>query len=262
MNGKKIRKETLTVYRSDDKNWLADKEKELKSAVVEKSQNTTALTNLKTEKESNAKKLAALDPSLYYDINLVPFTLAVAYSNQPDTTSLGELVAQELKTLGVRIDEKPVASSDIQDMISKGEKNYDILITGINLGLFEYNIAPFFHSGQAKIGFNFSKLKNLPLDMLLEEIKSRQLENDNLASTEKKILDILRSEAVIKTFYSPYNTVYIDRNLKNTAFVDNIPYAYCVYDTIENAYIKENREMITKNKSIFGFVQWIIKIII
>jgi ABC-type oligopeptide transport system substrate-binding subunit len=146
-------------------------------------------------------------------------------------------------------------------MITKWEKDYDILITGINLGLFEYNIAPFFHSGQAKTGYNFSKLKNLALDTLLEDIKSHQLDNDRLRAVKSQILEILKNEAVIKTFYSPYNIVYIDRNLKNTSFVENIPYAYCVYDTIRNAYIKEKREMVTNNKNLFNYIQWILKLI-
>jgi hypothetical protein len=261
IGGRKVRKETLTVYRSDDKNWLATKEQELKTTLVTKAQKSPALTNLKAEKEKNAQKLSALDANLYYDTNFTPFSLQIAYSNQPDTTELGGIVARELKTLGIQTNEKAVTSAEIQDMITKGEKNYDLLITGINLGLFEYNIAPFFHSGQAKTGFNFSKLKNLSLDMLLEELKSRQLETETLKSTEAKILDILKSEAVIKTFYSPYNTVYIDRNLKNTTFVDNMPYAYCVYDVIQNGYIKENREMITTNKNLFGFFQWILQFI-
>lgn len=261
VGGKKIRKEALTVYRSDDRNWLTSKEQELKTTLVTKTQKSPTLTNLKAEKEKNTQKLATLDSNLYYDANFVPFSIQVAYSNQPDTTELGRIVARELKTLGIQANEKAVTSVEIQDMITKGEKNYDLLITGINLGLFEYNIAPFFHSGQAKTGFNFSKLKNLSLDMLLEELKSRQLETEALKSIETKILDILKSEAVIKTFYSPYNIVYIDRNLKNTTFVENMPYAYCVYDVIQNSYIKENREMVTTNKSLFGFLQWILQFI-
>jgi hypothetical protein len=88
-NGKKVRKESLVVYRSDDKNWLADKEKELKATTTTtKNSKSPTLTNLQSEKEKSLKKITALDANLFYDINLSPFALKVAYSNQPDTTEL------------------------------------------------------------------------------------------------------------------------------------------------------------------------------
>jgi MarR-like DNA-binding transcriptional regulator SgrR of sgrS sRNA len=69
----------------------------------------------------------------YYDANFTPFTVTLAYSNQPDTIEIGQTMARELKNNGVQVTEKVVTSADIQNMIVNGEKNYDLLVTGINL---------------------------------------------------------------------------------------------------------------------------------
>jgi hypothetical protein len=93
--------------------------------------------------------------------------------------------------------------------------------------------------------------------MLLEEIKARQLPADKLNAIKAQILDILKKEVVIKTFYSPYSTIFVDKNLKNTTLIENVPYAYYFFDSIKNSYIKEHREMNTANKTITNFIQWV-----
>ena len=132
-----------------------------------------------------------------------------------------------------------------------------MIITGINLGIFEYNLFPFFHSGQSKVGFNLAKLKDVNLDVLLEELKSRQVEESRLIVLKKQILDILKKEAVIKTLYSPYTTVFIDRNLKNTLESERLPYAQYAFDVIKPAHIKEARSLNITNKTLFGLIAWI-----
>jgi hypothetical protein len=61
-----------------------------------------------------------------------------------------------------------------------------------------------------------------------------------LSSIESESLDVLKKEAVVKAFYSPYSVFYIDKNLKNITTTDMLPYSYYSYETIKNAYIKED----------------------
>jgi hypothetical protein len=54
-------------------------------------------------------------------------------------------------------------------MLRSGNKDYDMILVGINLGYFDYNLFPYLHSSQIKTGFNLGKIKKLSLDILLEE---------------------------------------------------------------------------------------------
>lgn len=137
-----------------------------------------------------------------------------------------------------------------------------MIITGINLGLFDYNIFPYFHSGQAKVGFNFSKLKNISLDVLLEELRSRQLDPERLTALKTQILDILKKESVVKPLYSPFYPISIDKNLKGIGDTEHLPYVSHLFDVIKNGYIKESRTINSKNKSIFGFIQWVFQFVL
>ena len=82
---KKVRKEVLTVYRSDDANWLKQKEDELKKTLEQKRTKTTGSNTLKNEKETTLKKIQALDTNRFYDTNLVPFTILLDYSTSQPT---------------------------------------------------------------------------------------------------------------------------------------------------------------------------------
>lgn len=74
-----------------------------------------------------------------------------------------------------------------------------------------YNVFPFFHSGQAQIGFNFSKIKNPDLDSLLEELKSKDLKEEGLRTVRERVLAILKNEAVVLTLTRPAVPYSIDR---------------------------------------------------
>lgn|GEM_PF-3426606 len=133
-----------------------------------------------------------------------------------------------------------------------------MILTGINLGLFDYNIFPFFHSGQAEKGFNFSKIKNVTLDILLERLKSSQMNSESLKHIEKEILDILKKENIVFTLYSPYNSFFIDKSLKQVKTVNVIPYSSSIYDIGSTIYTREERVVDFTKKSVFDFISWII----
>jgi ABC-type transport system substrate-binding protein len=153
----------------------------------------------------------------------------------------------------------PLSTEDLQTIISKGEKQYSMILTGINLGLFDYNIFPFLHSGQAEKGFNFAKLKNITLDILLEKLKSSQLNSESLKYLQSQILDILKKENVFLPLYSPYNSYFIDKNLKQFKSVPVLPYSSSLYDTAENIYLKEQFTIKYEDKSISGMIDWLKK---
>lgn len=212
------------------------------------------------EKKALLQKIEPLDPNFFYDKNLKKFSITLAYTKQAPYM---EPLTQELQTywgkFGIDIRTAVLENEDLSNIISKGEKQYSMILTGINLGLFDYNIFPFFHSGQAEKGFNFSKIKNISLDILLEKLKSSQLNSESLKFIQSQILDILRKENVVAALYSPYNTYFIDRNLKQTSPGAVLPYSSSLYSVSEHTYIKESRLIKFENKNMPGFIQWIKK---
>ncbi|MDD2909232.1 MAG: ABC transporter substrate-binding protein [Candidatus Gracilibacteria bacterium] len=259
--GKKVKKETITVYAYEKQADLDNKKQEILDS-LSKSKELTQVEKdkISQEKKDELAKLSALDSIYYYDKNLDKFNLSLEYSNSgPLFVSIAEKIKNELMLLGISVNIKPADQARMEEIINKGTKSYDMLLTGVNNGLYYYNISPFFHSGQAKQGFNFSKLKNVPLDLLLEKLKSSTLTEGKLADIEKESLEVIGREAVVKTFYSPYSVFYIDKNIKNVENTSMLPYAYYSYETIKNSYIKEDAVIDFTKKNAGNFFVWIKK---
>lgn len=209
---------------------------------------TTATDSALAEK---VKRIEQLDPLKYYDANYRPFVLKLAVTNQsPYITPIAETIRDALKKTGIETEFVDFTQDHVQKAIRDGEKNYDAIVTGINLGSFEHNVSPFLHSGQAKNGFNFSKVKNPELDLLLEKIKSSSLRKETLQKLEEQVLTILMKENVVLPIFSPYHAFYIDRNLRNIAKSRILPGTKSIYDLTEKAYIKEEYIMHLEDKSL------------
>lgn len=259
--GKKTIKETLTLFLATTEEEADVKEKEF-TEKLQKEKEAILLKEGKKEKEWNvlAKEIEGLNPLFYYDKNLKRFSLSFVYTKQtPYMETLAAEITQYIKALWIDIETTPLSTENLQAIISKGEKEYSMILTGINLGLFDYNIFPFLHSGQAEKGFNFAKLKNIPLDILLEKLKSSQLNSESLKYLQSQILEILKKENVFVPLYSPYNYYFIDKNLKQLKKVPVLPYSSSLYDTAENIYIKEQFTIKFEGKSVWGMIDWLKK---
>jgi hypothetical protein len=77
-----------------------------------------------------------------------------------------------------------------------------MIFTGVHLGLFYYNVAPFFHSNQIKNGYNIARIKDSSLDSLLSRLTDRLYYTmpDKLRDIELSIQKILERESVVFTF--------------------------------------------------------------
>ncbi|MDP2103563.1 MAG: hypothetical protein Q8K26_01420, partial [Candidatus Gracilibacteria bacterium] len=260
--GKPVVKESLTLYRaiSDEEFNTKEKEYVVKNTAIA-SNNTVEEAKKNQEKKVLEAKIAALDPAYYYNRDLKKMTIHLSYTNQSssfDFVAVTGEIKSSLKLLGIDMIVKELNTEDIQKIVSNGEKNYDMILTGINLGLFDYNIFPFFHSGQAEKGFNFSKTKNVTLDILLERLKSSQMNSESLKHIEEEILTLLGKENVVFTLYSPYNSFFIDKSLKQVKTVNVIPYSSSIYDIGSSLYTREKRMIDFSKKGIFAFISWII----
>ncbi len=257
IDGKKVEKETLTLFLATTQEEALAQEKEY--AIKNQSVRTTE-TKKPDESTTLTASLATLDPVSYYDKNLRKFSLQFVYTKQtPYMESLAQEIATRLKTLGIDVQVTPLSTEDLQTIITKGEKQYSMILTGINLWIFDYNIFPFLHSWQAEKGFNFAKLKNLALDILLERLKSSQLNSDSLKVLQTQVLDILKKENVFVPLYSPYNSFFIDKNLKQLKTATVLPYSSSLFDVGENMYLKEKFTIKFGGKSMDWMLSWLKK---
>lgn len=176
----------------------------------------------------------------------------------PEIPDIATEIAAVLKAAGFETELAEISIDDFEKkVVLAGEKDYDLLLTGVNLGLLGYNVYPFFHSGQAAGGFNFSKLKNPSLDVLLEELKSKDFEDEGLKNIRTKILAVLRKEAVMLTFSSPRIPYAVDRNVKNVRVTETVPMSSYFFDMLEHAHVNESRIADFRDKSVPGFFVWV-----
>lgn len=169
---------------------------------------------------------------------------------------MAESVAASLESVGISVTREAIGAEDFQTVIKEGKKDYDLLVTGVNLGLMGYNVFPFFHSGQSQVGFNFTKVKNPNLDTLLEELKSKDLGQEGLKSVRERILAILKREAVVLTFSRPAVPYSVDRGVKNAKIVETLPASSYLYDVLEGSYVKESRLANFRTKGVSGYFEW------
>ncbi len=220
-------------------------------------------------------KINSLDDNLFYDKDLKPLSLNLLYIESEkniETTAIYVKSALEQEWINVNI--FPVKISDLNQIVDdsddatwtwtwalseelKYKKDYDIIIVWVNLGLFDFNIFPYFHSSQAELWYNFSNFKKLNLDILLEELKSAYLNKNEVAELQKKVLKILKDEQIVKTLYTPIINNLVDVNIKNYNLNDKLPNKRARIESIYNSYIIEQKFINIKDKSVIWFIKFL-----
>ena len=189
--------------------------------------------------EEKKQKILSLSDNAFYDENLQPLTLTLYYlDNNDDLSSVANIIKNTLQSYGIIVNGIPISISDLGKKIALGEKDYDMILIGIDGGYFPYQILPYFHSSQAKDGYNFSSTKNLNLDLILEELKSNILGKEKLEELEKKANDIISQKQMVRPLYTKVYHVAIDNNLKNFTLPNQISNSLAVIDSVLESYIK------------------------
>ena len=118
---------------------------------------------------------------------------------------------------------------------------------------------PYLHSSQAKTWYNFSNIRKTSLDLLVEELKENIYTEEKTLEIEKKVLDILRNEQVLKTLYTPKINLLVDKNIKIEKAYSSLPYKSERSSILENAYIKEEKILDLTDKSFIGFFKFLLE---
>ena len=268
-NGKKVLKEEITFLYYKTNSELATQTKEfIKNLYIEKKKQEIALQK-ESEKQTDSEKIeidkekfeqiSNLEDKFYYNNDLEKYSLSLYYiSSEKHMEDSAFFIKNALLEIGINVEIFPISIADLRSLLSEKSK-YDMLLTGINLWYFDYNIFPYFHSSQAKNWYNFSALKKTSLDILLEDLKSGIKTPEETTKLQTKILWILQNEQIVKTLYTPKLNLLIDKNIKNIDVDErlvNKSYRKKIYDTI---YIKEEKIINFENKTVMKFFDFLLR---
>ena len=262
-NWNKILKEEINiVFFRDKKELESETEKYIKKLYLKEVEDKKEIVEEVIKVEVNKdqlEKLSNLDEHLYYNDKLESFTLDLFYiSSERELEETAFFIKNSLLEIWVKVELFPISISDLSKILLDKEK-YDMLLTWVNLGYFDYNIFPYFHSSQVKNGYNFSNIKKTSLDILLEELKSDIKTPEYTTKVMSKVLDILEKEQIVKTLYTPKINLLIDKNIKNINIPDKLVNKSARKDIYDSIYIKEEKIINFTDKWFFDFFNFLFK---
>lgn len=255
-NGNKELVEEFSIIYSSDKEKL----KKLENDFNEKLTNSQNENSINID-ESNKQKILALNDNAFYDKNLNKLTFRIYYiENKEELLWVINIIKNLLESYGIGIEALPISITDLNKKIINEEKDYDMIIVGLDLGYFPFHMYPYFHSSQAKWGYNFSNIKNLNLDILLEEIKSNILSKEKVSELEVKANEILKEKQIVRPLYTKESIALIDNNIKHFSLPVNISSDLAINNALLWAYVSSEKNIDFSKKNFWDFTQFIKKV--
>lgn len=261
------------ILKQEEKKFFEEKTKELINIERNKEENNTQEIKLpestnsnifiKSEKyiqiEKEIQRIKKLDKNYFYNKQWKRFNLELYYiSNKVDIQITAEYIKEKIDEKGIGINIRQISTKDLNQLIIDWKKNYDIILTWVNLSYFNFNIYPYYHSSQIEKGYNFSNFRKLDLDIVLEELKSNFLDKEKAVQLEKKVIKILKENNLSKTIYTPILSNLVDKNIKWYSLKENIPEWFYRFNPIYKSYVNQDKAIITENKNFVWYVKFII----
>ncbi len=273
INGKKLYKDEIIYYFYKDEAKLSQiKESLIHPIKQEITSSFSGTSDIKTatwtdnstsskltqEQEKDLKKIESLDEKFFYNKKQEQFSLKLIYIDSDKNMQLiAENIKMSLNQFWILVNTSAINVSDLNTMLQKWEKDYDIILAWINLGYFDFNIFPYFHSSQIKNAYNFSNYKKLSLDIALEELKSTTLSPEKITELEKKVVEIIKNEAVMKVLYTPILKQLVDKNIKRYEFPTYLKDDSLRIESLKNAYLLEKKIINVKSKWFSDFIKFL-----
>lgn len=200
-----------------------------------------------------------LDPKKLYNREWKALSLKiVVQSGSPYLKRIADEAKKKIEELGTEVSIEELSTSDIQSNMSKSDFAYDIVLTGVNLGLFYYDVS-FLHSNQINNGYNMSRIKDATLDTLLSRLTDRLYYDapDRLRDIQINIQKILEREFVVYTFGSPYEFMGTKNTLRGIKIPEFLAGREMLIDIMSRWYFKEGYKLSSEPKSLIWFFAWL-----
>ena len=246
--GKTLDEESIVVYASSDKNALAAMKTQW-----EKDNTPPPTVTIPTQTATQ------LDPKkLYKDSR--PLTMKILLqSDIPLLQNVQQTLVTKLEASGVTTQTVSMSANDIQKNLANPDFSYDIAITGINLGLFHYDILPFFHSGLTRGGYNITRTRNATLDTLTERMTDRLYYSipDKLRSLQTSVEKIIEQDALLFSLGSPYEFLFAKESVIGLHVPAFLPGRAALMEILSDTYLKQGYKRSDEPKTVFGFFAWL-----
>lgn len=253
-SGKKELIEEFIITYSSEKEKLS----RLEADFLEKLKKSENSNNTPAIDDENKNKILSLQDNTFYDKDLNKLVFRLYYiENKEEVLWVVNIIKNILESFSLWVEAIPISIGELNKKILSGEKDYDMLLLGIDLWYFHYNVYPYYHSSQAKSGYNFSNVKNLNLDILLEELKSNILSKEKNKELQMKIKEILTEKQIVRPLYTKENIVLIDNNIKNFTLPNQMASDFAVTDRLLDSYITSEKNIQFSQKNLSDFIQFI-----
>ena len=166
---------------------------------------------------------------------LEELTLILTTISQPTFIKTAEIIAEQAKKIGVKIQIEATEPSLLYEEVIK-PRAYQILLTATQHGL-DPDPYPFWHSSQTKDpGLNLSLYGNRKVDELLEKARTSGQTSER-AEAYKEFQDIIAEDLPVIFLYQPTYAYAVSSKIKNISLEKTQSPTDRFYD-IENWYIK------------------------
>ena len=183
----------------------------------------------------------------------------IVQSETPYLRRIADEMKKKLEELGTEVNIEELTVEGIKSNVSNPAFSYDVVLSGVNLGLFYYNVASFLHSNQIKNGYNISQIKDSTLDTLLTRLTDRLYYStpDRLRDVEINIQKILEREFAVYTFGSPYEYMGTKNTIRGIKIPEFLTGREMIIDIMSRGYFKEGFKLSSEPKDILWFFVWL-----
>ncbi len=249
--------EILTLYYTKDEAKMTEYKKSVDEEYRARNNTPALIAEREREKQKQLEAAAALNPQYYYNKEWKEFRITVAYvTGIQSTESYAKTIENTLRKLSIMTELVTLEPKALQEIITTGKKEYDIIIAWVSAWETISEIGQLFDPSKAWKWVNLSNIEIPKLSTLFSELRSATLP-EQIDKITTDIIKIMEEESFFFPISSPIHTLYIDRNLKWIRNIPVIGWPKAIYDILEFASIKDEYVFNYESKSFMWFFGWI-----
>lgn len=247
--------EILTIYHTLDAEVMQTYKNEVEWQLLAELNTPEKIAERETAKAQKITEIEALADNTYYNDKYEPFTLKLAFiSDNEASTRYAEFTMQEISELGITVEWIAMTTKELDAMIKSGEKNYDMIIVGIQSpGTVADMGSSFFSSTNGNPNFANISSKNFVSDF--EALKNVSDEN-KANEAENKIINFMNEHNFYLPISQPEHIIYVHGDVKWLTIPKIVGNTASLANTFSIISKKEEYKL-AGNKSISGFISWL-----